>query len=430
MRLQTKSARASFKAVSDAPVGTFEAIVSVFGNVDLGGDRVIKGAFAKTLSDWEASGDPIPVIWSHEWDDPQSHIGYVIQAEEREEGLYVKALLDVENNDRAAYVARLLKERRVREFSFGYFTRGFEDVKDPEFGNVREITEIDLFEVGPTLLGMNPETVLLQAASAFSLLAKATADEIAEGAFATWTTNDGAMVGRIEHVMTEGVLGVPGSSFQIEATTDNPAVLLRIFDDQDGAWSETEMLVGRRASEVTIIPDPTTGADPSESGQKAAEQKAVSVPGYVSANAERGLKYLDEGYGGDGLVDATIRDARDMASGSVSEEKVRKIGPWIARHLVDFDAPQNSNPDDDNYPGPGLVAHLLWGSGPDAAGARRTMEWAEAEAARLDEEAKSVAVADDSITDSRGASASGDTQGTINDERLMLLLSRPQHMEE
>lgn len=343
MRLQTKSARASFKAVSDAPVGTFEAIVSVFGNVDLGGDRVIKGAFAKTLSDWEASGDPIPVIWSHEWDDPQSHIGYVIQAEEREEGLYVKALLDVDNNDRAAYVARLLKERRVREFSFGYFTRGVEDVKDPEFGNVREITEIDLFEVGPTLLGMNPNTVLIEAASA------------------------------------------------------SAGLTARNATDEEG---------------------------------KAADAKAISVPAYVSANAERGLKYLDEGYGGDGLVDATIRAARDMAAGSVSEEKVRKIGPWIARHLVDFDAPANSNPDDDGYPGPGLVAHLLWGSGPDAAGARRTMEWAEAETARLDDGAKSVAIADDSITDSLEAYASGDIQGTIDSERLTVLLTRPQHMEE
>lgn len=168
MRLQTKSARAEIKAVKDAPVGTFEAIVSVFGNVDMGGDRVVKGAFADTLAEWKASGDPIPVIWSHEWDDPKSHIGYVEQAEERDEGLYVKAVLDVENNDRAAYVARLLKERRVREFSFGYFTKEYEDVEDPDYGTVRELKAVDLFEVGPTLLGMNPDTVLLEAASALS----------------------------------------------------------------------------------------------------------------------------------------------------------------------------------------------------------------------------------------------------------------------
>lgn len=165
MRLQTKSARAHFKAVDDAPAGTFEALVSVFGNVDLGGDRVIKGAFADTLADWKASGDPIPVIWSHEWDDPESHIGLVLEAEERDLGLYVKAVLDVANNARAAYVARLLKERRVREFSFGYFTKEWRDLEDAENGYVRELLKVDLFEVGPTLLGMNPDTQLLEAAS-------------------------------------------------------------------------------------------------------------------------------------------------------------------------------------------------------------------------------------------------------------------------
>lgn len=119
------------------------------------------------------------------------------------------------------------------------------------------------------------------------------------------------------------------------------------------------------------------------------EQRAaapIDVPSYVSSNAERGLRYLDEGYGGDGLVPQTIEDARRLVAGDVSEAKIRKIGPWIARHLGDLDAPQNSNPDDPEYPGPGLVAMLLWGAGPDREGARATMEWADRETAKLDDE--------------------------------------------
>lgn len=104
----------------------------------------------------------------------------------------------------------------------------------------------------------------------------------------------------------------------------------------------------------------------------------------MSANATRGLDYYEQGLGGDGLVEQTIRDAREMAAGTVSEEKVHKIGPWIARHLVDLDAPQNSDPQDPDYPGAGLVAMLLWGAGPDREGALRTQAWAEREAARLD----------------------------------------------
>jgi cation transport regulator ChaB len=114
----------------------------------------------------------------------------------------------------------------------------------------------------------------------------------------------------------------------------------------------------------------------------------ISVPSYVTANARRGLKLYEEGRGGDGLVAATISGARDMVEGSVSEEKLRKMGPWIARHIVDLDAPKNSNPNAPGYPGAGLVAMLLWGAGPDKGGARRTMDWADAKVAQLDKENK------------------------------------------
>lgn len=86
-----------------------------------------------------------------------------------------------------------------------------------------------------------------------------------------------------------------------------------------------------------------------------------TVPSFIKKNAQRGLDYLSEGFGGDGLTDATKREAREMAAGRISENKVRKMAPWFARHKADGDAPKNSNPSDPQYPGPGLVAWLLWG---------------------------------------------------------------------
>lgn len=123
--------------------------------------------------------------------------------------------------------------------------------------------------------------------------------------------------------------------------------------------------------------------------QALAEDRAiedVKVPSYVQENAARGLRYYEEGKGGDGLVDATIRDARALARGEVTEPKLRKIGPWIDRHLVDLDAPKNSDPSDPEYPGPGLVAMLLWGGGPDKDGATRARDWAYREVEQLDAE--------------------------------------------
>jgi HK97 family phage prohead protease len=65
-----------------------------------------------------------------------------------------------------------------------------------------------------------------------------------------------------------------------------------------------------------------------------------------------------------------------MAEGKVSDDKWIRIAAWVARHLVDLEAPA-ANPSNDNYPSAGVVAHFLWGSGATKTQARRTQEFAE-----------------------------------------------------
>lgn len=113
----------------------------------------------------------------------------------------------------------------------------------------------------------------------------------------------------------------------------------------------------------------------------------LSAPAFIQANAERGLKYLAEGYGGDGLTEGTKQAAREMAAGNISENKIRKMAPWFARHKVDGQAPKNSNPSDPEYPGAGLVAWLLWGG--DADFSDRAQTWAQRKIDALDAEADS-----------------------------------------
>lgn len=117
--------------------------------------------------------------------------------------------------------------------------------------------------------------------------------------------------------------------------------------------------------------------------------QSVPVPSYVSDNARLGLKYYEEGRGGDGLKDQTVREAKDMVEGAISPDKVRRMGPWLRRHEGDLDAPKNRDPKDPGYPGAGLVAWLLWGG--DSNGDMRAAEWAERTAEKLDEEKASVA---------------------------------------
>jgi len=111
------------------------------------------------------------------------------------------------------------------------------------------------------------------------------------------------------------------------------------------------------------------------------------APEYMQSNAARGLQYLDEGFGGDGLTDGTKREAREMAAGNISDNKVRKMAPWFARHKVDGQAPKNSNPSDAQYPGAGLVAWLLWGG--DSNFSDRAQNWAQSKIDALDAEADS-----------------------------------------
>jgi hypothetical protein len=110
----------------------------------------------------------------------------------------------------------------------------------------------------------------------------------------------------------------------------------------------------------------------------------LSVPEFIRDNASRGLKYYEEGLGGDGLVDATVRAAREMAAGRITENKVRKMAPWFARHKVDGQAPKNSDPSHPEYPGAGLVAWLLWGG--DSTFSDRAQNWAQRKIDALDKE--------------------------------------------
>lgn len=117
---------------------------------------------------------------------------------------------------------------------------------------------------------------------------------------------------------------------------------------------------------------------PKSSRSLDAEQRQpdLSPPAYMRASARRGLEWHREGLSGDGLVDRTVREARAMAEGNMTADKWVRTRAWIARHLVDMDAPQNT-PGDDNYPGPGAVAMALWGGGGSKRSAERALQYAE-----------------------------------------------------
>ncbi len=146
--------------------GQFTAVVSVFGNVDVYGDMVMPGAFKDTLAEWAESGDPIPVLYSHNSGDPDYNIGHVLTAEETDEGLQILAQLDIESDTgKARQVHRLLTGKRVKQFSFAYDVLDGAPVEQ-DGQSIYELRKMKLYDVGPTLIGANQETRLIGAKDA------------------------------------------------------------------------------------------------------------------------------------------------------------------------------------------------------------------------------------------------------------------------
>ncbi|MGW6872906.1 HK97 family phage prohead protease [Streptomyces xanthophaeus] len=167
MRTKDFTARVKAAGVADGLAeGQFVAVVSVFGNEDSVGDVVRAGAFTETLAQWDAKGDPIPVIWSHAWGDPFAHVGTVVKAVETLQGLEVTGQIDdLDTNPTSAQVYRLLKGRRVTQFSFAYDVQegAWVDDESHKYGGYYELRRLKLHEVGPCLVGANQETELLAA---------------------------------------------------------------------------------------------------------------------------------------------------------------------------------------------------------------------------------------------------------------------------
>lgn len=117
-------------------------------------------------------------------------------------------------------------------------------------------------------------------------------------------------------------------------------------------------------------------------------EKIESVPSYVSKNASRGLE-LRSKYGGGGLTPKTIREARLMSRGEVSDSKVIRMSAWFLRHESDLESPKANAylRGETDRPTAGQVAWLLWGGDLGKENRMRAQKWAERQANRIRDEA-------------------------------------------
>lgn len=138
------NAPTEYKALGDS--GSFEGYAAIFGNIDLGGDILERGAIKefKTLRNGK-----MVVLNQHRTQDP---IG-VAEVEQDDKGLAFKGALVLETpSARSAYA--LMKAGALDGMSFGYeiLEGGAELLKS----GIRQLKGVKLYEISPVTFGMNP----------------------------------------------------------------------------------------------------------------------------------------------------------------------------------------------------------------------------------------------------------------------------------
>lgn len=137
----------------------FEGHGAVFGNVDLGGDVLLPGAFTRTLAKHKAEGTFPAMFWMHD----QTRIpGKWLDIAEDDTGLPVKGELAL--TDLGKEVHTLLKMDAVGGLSIGYMPTEVEYAED----GVRLLKEVELFEVSIVAIPMNPKAQIAHVKSRLS----------------------------------------------------------------------------------------------------------------------------------------------------------------------------------------------------------------------------------------------------------------------
>jgi HK97 family phage prohead protease len=130
--------------------GQFEGYGSTFGNVDLGGDVVMKGAFKKSLQRWKSENDLPQMFWMHK---PDQVPGKWLDMSEDSKGLKVtgKVIATTIGQD----LKIMLDEKAVKALSIGF---SLDSQEAYEFRDgARLLHEINLWEVSPVTMPMNPK---------------------------------------------------------------------------------------------------------------------------------------------------------------------------------------------------------------------------------------------------------------------------------
>lgn len=147
---------------------SFTGYGAIFGNIDQGGDKILPGAFTRTLHDFKSAGRLPTMYYQHgqRGGGPTMPVGVWTNMGEDSRGLYVEGKLADTTDGSDLYV--LLKAGAIGGLSIGYRVREF--ARPSGEGEQRQLKALDLIEVSLVNDPMNPLARLLSVKSADEII--------------------------------------------------------------------------------------------------------------------------------------------------------------------------------------------------------------------------------------------------------------------
>lgn len=171
----------AIKEATDEGNGGFTGYAATFDREpDSYGDVIARGAFADTLKAWQESGRPVPLLYDHNFGDPDYNIG-TAELVEDEKGLLARAVFD--GSPKAQRVRELVKEGRLGKMSFAFDIRDEAPVELEDGTKANELRKLDLYEVSVVLVPANSHAEIVEAkhrAKYGATISKATGRELYE----------------------------------------------------------------------------------------------------------------------------------------------------------------------------------------------------------------------------------------------------------
>lgn len=87
----------------------------------------------------------------------------------------------------------------------------------------------------------------------FNIIDEIKAAKLKRGDSVSWNSSGGRARGKITKIITSGSEPVPGSSFTITGTEDDPGALIRVYRKEGTEYKPTDTIVGHKVSTLTKI---------------------------------------------------------------------------------------------------------------------------------------------------------------------------------